>query len=147
MPIQSKSCPQLQKYKLSAQKRLVSVKFGPRLSFPDVRRYAENLRSDPRFDSGFSEIVDLGNVEELTMTPQETMRLADLADPFRPGSKRAFVAATDLQMRAARMHQLLRNDEINIRIFSSMKEAVEWIESEARGPTLISVLDKSKIRA
>jgi hypothetical protein len=114
-------------YKLSPQKRLVSVKFGRQLSFYDVQSYAERLSADPRFDSGFSEIVDLSDVEELTMSPEEIMRLADMADPFRAGAKRAFVARTDIQIRAARMHQLLRNDQMNIRIFGSLEEAEEWI--------------------
>lgn len=111
------------------RKNGVSVKFGRQLSFHDVQSYAERLSTDPRFDSGFSEIVDLSDVEELTMSPEETMRLADMADPFRAGAKRAFVARTDIQIRAARMHQLLRSDLINIRIFGSLEEAEEWIGS------------------
>jgi Uncharacterized conserved protein (DUF2075) len=133
-------------YRLSAQKRLVSVKFGKRLSFRDVQSYAESLTADPRFDAGFSEIVDLSDVEELALNPAETIKLADLADPFRSGAKRAFVARTDTQIRAARMHQLLRNDQINIRIFDSLEEAEEWIKSQSRQPTLISVHNTSKIR-
>lgn len=134
-------------YRLSAQKRLVSVKFGRQLSFRDVQSYARRLTADPRFDPGFSEIVDLSDVEDLAMSPAETMKLADLADPFRAGAKRAFVARTDLQMRAARMHQLLRNDQINIRVFASFEAAEEWIESESRGPALVSVPKTAKIRA
>jgi len=134
-------------YKLSPRKRLVSARFGRQLSFHDVQSYARSLSDDPRFDPGFSEIVDLRDVEDLAINPKETMKLADLADPFRTGAKRAFVARTDLQMRAARMHQLLRNDEVNIRIFQSIKDAEEWIESESSRPTLVSVPDQSKIRA
>ena len=118
-----------QMYRLSPQKRLVSVKFGRQLSFHDVQSYALRLSADPRFDSGFSEIVDLSDVEEVTMTPEETMRLADMADPFRIGARRAFVARTDMQIRAARMHQLLRNEQISLRIFGSIEEAKEWIAS------------------
>ncbi len=125
-------------YKLSPQERLVCIKFGKQLSFYDVKSYAERLSADPRFNSSFSEIVDLSDVEELTMSPAETMRLADMADPFRIGAKRAFVARTDMQIRAARMHQLLRNDQVNIRIFGSLEKAEEWIESQSRRPTVVS---------
>ena len=114
-------------YRLSPQKRLVSVKFGKQLLFYDVQSYTESLTADARFDSGFSEIVDLSDVEEFALSPAETMKLADLADPFRAGAKRAFVARTEMQIRAARMHQLLRNDQVNIRIFGSFEEAEEWI--------------------
>lgn len=134
-------------YTLSRKKRLVSVRFGRQLSFHDVQTYARNLTADPAFEPGFSEIADLTEVEELTLSPAETMKLADLADPFRPGAKRAFVARTDLQVRAARMHQLLRTDDVNIRIFASSEEAEEWIGTDSRRPALVPVLTRSKMKA
>ncbi len=133
-------------YRLSWEKRLVSVRFGRQLSFRDVQTYARTLTTDTRFDPEFSEIVDLTQVEDFALSPMETMKLADLADPFRTGAKRAFVAHTPLQMRAAHMHQLLRNDEINIRIFGSLGEAEEWIESETSQPKLLPVPNLSKIK-
>jgi hypothetical protein len=117
-------------YLLSPEACLVSVKFGRKLSFDDVRSYAESLLVDPRFDPGFCEIVDLTEVEELDISPTDLMKLADIEDPFRQGAKRAFVARTDPQVQAAHMHQLLRNDEVNIRIFSSYREARRWIDGE-----------------
>jgi len=133
-------------YKISRHKRLVSVRFGRTLLFDDVQSYTIALYADPEFDPTFSEIVDLSVVEELVMTPEETMKLADLADPFSPGAKRAFIAQTDMQIRAARMHQLLRNDEVNIRIFGSIQEAEAWIESATPQHALTLIKGQSRIR-
>ena len=123
-------------YLLSPEDRVVVAKFGRKLTFADVRNYAESLLTDPRFDPSFSEIADLAEVQEIALTADQIIKLADIADPFQPGAKRAFVACTDMQIRAARMHQMLRNDEVNIRIFSTYREARHWISStRARVPT------------
>ena len=114
-------------YSISPEKRLVSVKFGKRLSFREIDGYAAGLRVDPRFDPGFSEVVDLSGVEELKLSAQEALRLADLVDPFLIGARRAFVARSQVQIRAARMHHLLRDDASNTRIFSSLSDAMKWI--------------------
>jgi hypothetical protein len=116
-------------YTVSPQQRLVSVKFPKQLSIDDIRRYAEALCADRLFDPTFSEITDLSEVQELQLDAERALALADQIDPFSLGAKRAFVARTDLQVHAARMHQLLRNDEKNTRIFSSFADAQQWIQS------------------
>jgi hypothetical protein len=115
-------------YKVIPEERLVSVKFGAILSFHDIEGYAVALRTAPLFDPEFSEIVDLSQVEEIEINAKETMRLADAVDPFVIGAKRAFIARTELQIRAARMHHLLRDDAGQTRIFSSLADATKWIE-------------------
>ncbi len=115
-------------YDLSPQEQMVSVKFGKRLSVCDVERYVTNLLADPLFKSGFSEIVDLSDVEELDLSSEHALDLADMVDPFSSHAKRAFIARTRVQIHAARLHQVLRNDEENIRIFSSLSEARQWLQ-------------------
>jgi hypothetical protein len=115
-------------YTVNPQQRLVSVKFGRRASIVDIQSYANALRVDPLFDPTFSEITDLSEVEQLEIDAERALALADQIDPFSLGAKRAFVARTELQIHAARMHQLLRNDERNTRIFSSLADARKWIE-------------------
>jgi hypothetical protein len=117
------------KYKVIPEERLVSVKFGPTLSFRDIEGYAVALRRDQLFDPSFAEIVDLSEVEKIEINAKETMRLADAIDPFDIGAKRAFVARTDLQIRAARMHHLLRDATGKTLICSSLADARKWIES------------------
>jgi hypothetical protein len=116
-------------YTVIPEERLVSVRFGKCLSLRDVQSYVAALCTDPAFESDFSEIVDLSEVEELQLSANHALTLADLVDPFTSGTRRAFVARTGMQVHAARMHQILRNDEENIRIFSSLIEARQWIAS------------------
>ena len=115
-------------YELSPEKRVVSVKFGKRLSVRDVEGYVTALMADPSFIPDFSEIVDLSNVEELDLSSEHAITLADMVDPFCSRAKRAFVAQSRVQIHAARLHQILRNDERNIRIFASLAEAQEWLK-------------------
>jgi hypothetical protein len=121
-------------YILLPEQRLVLVTFGRQLSIRDVKNYVSALSADPLFGEDFSEIVDLSEVEELDLSSEHAIDLADLIDPFRSGVKRAFVARTKVQIHAARMHQILRNDQENIRIFSSLAEARQWIEGSVIRP-------------
>jgi len=114
-------------YLISPQERLVSVSFSGYLSVGDVHEYVDALRGDPSFKSDFNEIVDLTAVAELELDPDQALKLADIVDPFAPGVKRAFVARTRFQHHAARLHQILRSDEGNIRIFPSLDEAKKWV--------------------
>lgn len=119
-------CPD---YKVIPEKRLVSVKFGKRVTEKEIGAYAHALRLDPLFDPEFSEIVDLRDVEELELRGDEMMKLADKIDPYSYNAKRAFVVHDAVQAHAARMHQILRIAKENLSIFHSLAEAERWIAS------------------
>jgi hypothetical protein len=114
-------------YVVTPEERLVSVKFGNSVCIRDIESYATALRADPLFEPGFSEIIDLSDVEELELEAEHALALADNVDPFSIGARRAFVARSSVQIHAARMHQLLRNDERNTRIFAFFADAKSWI--------------------
>ena len=107
-------------------RRLVTVKFGKKVTFDDIERYAKRLLLNPSFHSDYSEIVDLTGVEELDLQADEFLKLADKVDPFSPVAKRAFVVRTLVQSHAARMHKVLRTQR-NIEIFRSVEEAERWV--------------------
>ena len=113
-------------YVVDVARRLVTVKFGKKMTVEDIERYARLLRSNPSFQPDYSEIVDLTQVEELNLQADEFLRLADEIDPFAPQAKRAFVIRTSTQKHAARMHRVLRTQR-NIEIFESIEEAERWI--------------------
>jgi len=102
------------------------VKFAKRLTFDDIKDYALDLRANPQFSPALSEIVDLRSVEEVELSPQQAMKLADGIDPFLLASKRAFVAQNQNQIVASHMHRILRPSG-NIRVFFSIDEAKLWI--------------------
>lgn len=115
-------------YTVDAQKRLVVVKFGKRVTFQDIERYSHLLRANAAFRPTFSEITDLTDVEELDLQADEFLRLADEIDPFSTDARRAFVVRTSVQSHAARMHKILRTQR-NIEIFHTFEGAERWIQS------------------
>jgi hypothetical protein len=116
-------------YKVIPEKRLVWVKFGKIVSESEIASYAAGLRSNPLFEPKFSEIVDLRDVEHLDLHGEQMLKLADEVDPFSFDSRRAFVVRNATQSHAARMHQILRIANENLRICYSVAEAEQWIES------------------
>jgi hypothetical protein len=115
-------------FNIDVKKRVVFVRFGKRLTAVDIRRYAERLRADPEFDPEFSEMVDLTEVEDLELQADDFLKLADQVDCFSAGAWRAFVVQNSVQNHAARMHKILRIPA-NMKIFSFVEEARDWIES------------------
>jgi hypothetical protein len=107
-------------------RRLVTVKFGKKVTFAHIERYARRLLLNPSFHSDYSEIVDLTGAEELDLQADEFLKLADKVDPFSPVAKRAFVVRTPVQSHAARLHKALRTQR-NIEIFRSIEEAERWV--------------------
>ena len=114
-------------YNISLDKRLVSAKLSGKVNGRGLETYALSLRSDPRFDPSFAELVDIRQVTEIELQPEEALRLADELDPFSRESRRAFVVLSETQMYAAKMHQLLLSGRKPISIFSSIEEATGWI--------------------
>jgi hypothetical protein len=133
-------------YAIKPEQALVEVKFKDRVTIDDIAAYAAALRADARFDPGFSEIVDLTDVEQFQIEAKDAMALADRIDPFAPNARRAFVARTDAQYHVARMHQLLRGADKRIGIFVSANEARGWILSGEPAQPLDSG-DQKKMRA
>ncbi len=111
---------------IDPERRLVRVRFGKKLTFEDIGRYANSLLANPSFRPNYSEVVDLREVEELDLQADEFLKLADKIDPFSPTAKRAFVVRTSTQNHAARMHKVLRTQR-NIEIFHSVEEAERWV--------------------
>lgn len=124
-------------YVIDAEKRIVLVRFEKKLSFTEIRQYAESLRADRSFQSIFSEIADLTDVEDLELDAADFLKLADHTDPFSLKAKRAFVVRNTAQSHAACLHKLLRSER-HFGVFHTVEEAENWIrsrppESEFRG--------------
>jgi hypothetical protein len=111
---------------VDVEKRQVRVKFGKKLNAADIEKYVRNLVASTTFEPDFSEIVDLCEVEELELTADDFLKLADQVDPFSVEAKRAFIVRTSVQNHAARMHKILRTHQ-KIEIFRSLAEAERWI--------------------
>jgi hypothetical protein len=124
-------------YRIDADHGRVYVRFAGRLTVNLIGRYTEELRKDRAFEPGWSEIVDLRNVEEIEINAEETIALADQIDPFSLSSRRAFVVSNELQRHRARMQQILRSPSKTIGIFNTMEEAEAWVGSPLRAAAAV----------
>lgn len=113
-------------FRVDPRKRLVSVKFRRKVTVGAIESYAALLRANPLFKPDFSEIVDMTEVEELDLKPEEFIRLADEVDPFSIEARRTFVVRNEIQHHAARMHKILRTQR-DFSIFDSVEEAQRWL--------------------
>ena len=109
------------------EERLVSTTFSGILTLDDVVRHIASLRNDPKFDTGFYEIVDLSDALDVRLGYEDFKHLAEL-DPFSKVSKRAFVIpSSKVVLGVTRMCQVIQNDDPRIQIFRGMDEAREWL--------------------
>jgi len=120
------AAPEAAHFTVDADRRIVVVRFGKRVSFPEIKDYVQKLLAHPLFRPNYSEIVDLSNVEELQLDAEQFIKLADEVDPFSVEAKRAFVVHNSVQAHAARMHKALRTQR-DFTIFHSLDEAERWI--------------------
>lgn len=109
-------------------KRLVVVRFGKKLTARDIERYAAFLKSNPFFQADFSEVADITAVEQLDLSAEEFIRLADVVDPFSEKAKRAFVVSNEVQSHAARMHKILRTQR-SFSVFRTIELARKWLDA------------------
>lgn len=124
-PSQSHSCEAKEaavRFTVDIDRHLVIARFARRLTTLDIQTYVQGLRNHPNFNSSFSEIADISAVKELPLEAPDFLQLADAVDPFSLESKRAFVAKTNVQKHAARMHKILRSQR-NFGIFQTLEEA------------------------
>ena len=118
------------RYTIDPNKRIVTAKFGGLLTADVLCQYTNVLRQDPNFSASFSEIADITEVEEVQLSGEQMIRLADSMDPFSHESKRAFVVQNAMQVHEAKMYGILRLSQDRIRAFDSCEDAERWILSD-----------------
>ncbi|HTS34392.1 MAG TPA: hypothetical protein VMH04_01905 [Candidatus Solibacter sp.] len=128
-------------YRIDAKQRHVAVKFPKKVNVAVIESYCNALRNNPIFSPNFSEIVDITEVEEIELAPDEMIRIADQVDPFAAEARRAFIVRTSVQNQNARMHKALRISK-NLEVFRSQKEALAWIQS-ASGASAVRAIGKA----
>ena len=120
------------RYVIDVAERLVSTTFSGIVSLEDVVQHIASLRSDPKFEAGFSEIVDLSDALDVRLGYEDFKHLAEL-DPFSKISKRAFVIpSSNVVFGVTRMYQLLQNDDPRIQIFRDPESARQWLRQVHR---------------
>ena len=120
-------------YEIDQRERLVTSRLSGVVTNEEVRDHNEKLRADPEFDPGYRQLIDLSGITEVRVTTP-TVSSAAQDQYFAPGSRRAFVAPTDVTFGLARMFALYaESGGHTIEVFRDRKKAEEWLG--IRAPT------------
>jgi hypothetical protein len=85
------------------QRRLIYTRVTGPLTFKDANAHRAKLATDPSFDGRFAHVLDLRDVSEITLTADDTARLAELSVLRSPG-RQAIVAPADKVFGTSRMY-------------------------------------------
>jgi len=119
-------------YEIDTAERLISATFSETMTIDDIEAYSVQLSTDKLFSPAYAEVVDLTEVKNFAFRDCEIISLKKEI-PFLPNSKRALVVSTRSQSHIAHLYRIMRKG-FNIRVFTSLGEAVDWIgEAHAVG--------------
>ena len=100
------------------------------LTDQDAYSHQDNLRNDPEFDPGYSQFFNFIKVTKAELSTDAIHRLAE-KNPFGLGSKRAFVAPSDMMFGLSRMFQVLITDHKDeLTVFRDIDDARKYLSIE-----------------
>lgn len=114
-------------YAIDVDRALVMARWWGAVTDQEVREHNHDLRTDPRFDARFRELVDMTAVTKLLITTHLIYEMA-MDQFFEPGTRRAIVASSDAIFGMARMFAL-RAESVGqtIEVFRASVSAEEWL--------------------
>jgi hypothetical protein len=120
------------KYRIDVPLRTVfTTPFGT-YTDQDARQHVEDLRNEPDFESDFNQLFDASGVTSVELSGTCVREIASIR-MFGEGSRRAFVAGTDVVFGMIRMFEMLRDDfPDQIRVFRDIDDARAWLGLPAR---------------
>ena len=115
-------------YQIDTSKQRVISTLTQVYTDQEMAEHANALARDPQFGDHFDQIVDLTGVTKLAVTSEGVEANADL-EHWDSGSRRAFVAFSDVAFGMSRMYEILRGDRNDeIRVFRIMDAAASWLD-------------------
>lgn len=127
-------------YTIDPEKRVVLSAARGVFTMEDALMQINQLLADPRFNSGYGQLLDFSEVATVNLTPSQIKRLAEY-NLFSPSSRRAFVSPTPLLYSLARMYAARREmqGDTGIAIFETLQEARTWLglDPEIPRPMLV----------
>jgi hypothetical protein len=130
-------------YFLDTDRRIVFSRIWGQLTDDDVISHAKGLGEDPRFSSGFSQVIDFRAMTEMQLTTHGVRKLAHL-NPFRPDAKRAFVVGTDEALALSRAFWTYTEAGVDgYTLFRSLEPAMEFVGLDPDTPWPSKPPDKS----
>jgi hypothetical protein len=114
-------------YAIDAKQKLVTSRLWGVVTDDDVRDHNQKLRTDPEFNPGYRQLVDMTELTEI----QVSTRMIDETSVdqfFNPGTRRAFVATADAVFGMARKFALQAEGlGQTIQVFREFRRAEEWL--------------------
>ncbi|MDB4893014.1 MAG: hypothetical protein JWL61_4869 [Gemmatimonadetes bacterium] len=122
-------------HSIDTEHQLVYAVFSGDVSDADFIEHLKSLFGDPRFDSSMSELVDLREVTEVSLSPD--MIASSARWPLHsPHARRAVVAPSDFLFGLSRMYESYRGEAgaDQFRIFRTLPPALEWLGLSTEPP-------------
>ena len=114
-------------YLIDQNQRVVFSRLSGVVTAAEVHEHNRKLRTDPDFNPGYRQLVDCtGLTEILVGTP--TINAVSQDQYFTPGTRRAFIATSDVAFGLARMFALrAEGSGQTIEVFRERRVAEEWL--------------------
>jgi len=114
-------------YLIDQKQRVVFSRLTGAVTETEVREHNRTLRADPDFNPGYRQLIDCtGLTEILVGTP--TINAISQDQFFTPGTRRAFIATSDVAFGLARMFALRAEGSGQmIEVFRERRVAEEWL--------------------
>ena len=117
---------------IDAEHGLVLCRAWDVLTNEDLHRHYQEIQADPAFQRSYRQLGDLREVTRLTADSAAIAAAASL-QVFAPGTRRAFIAPSDITFGLARMFASYAEDVGQlVRVFRKAEEAKAWIDAETR---------------
>ena len=124
-------------YQIDHNRRFVLARAIGDLTAEDIFNYQREVWSLPEA-RGYNELIDMSNVKEIVSPTSDKLvelaRLSASMDDRTIPTKFAIVASDTFAYGMGRMYEVYRNlnprSTKEVRVFRSMKDAMEWIEEK-----------------
>lgn len=114
-------------YRIDRARRVVFTTAHGLLTEEEYVAHVRRLRSDPDFDPTFDQLVDLGEVSDMTIR-LATLRASAHASAFSRQARRAFVVRADVVVGMIRFYQISAGLEDGpLKLFRELEEARRWL--------------------
>jgi hypothetical protein len=116
-------------YLIDKDRRVVICTGWGRLTFAEMRAQQDELTSNPEFDPGFDQLVDVTGVTVLALSVEEAKTVAKRGI-YLPTSRRAVVVASQALFGMARLmdaHHSLATGREQVSVFYDTNTALKWL--------------------
>jgi hypothetical protein len=114
-------------YLIDVNQGLVFSRLSGTVTETEVHEHNRTLRTDPDFNPGYRQLVDCSGVTEI-LVGTATINAISRDQFFTPGTRRAFIAASDAAFGLARMFALRAEGSGQIiEVFRERRVAEEWL--------------------